>query len=303
LKLAKLIYNPVAGDATFKTKLDLICEKMQEFGWQVVPYCTKDGGDFKKGLADLAELDYQAIFAAGGDGTIHQVINELMAKSGPAAPKAMPALGVYPAGTANDLAVHLGMPREIEAWCQVIGIGKTELIDLGKANHCYFHNVASAGLLTEVSQEVNYQLKNILGKIAYYLKGVEKLPKFKPFSVTLTVDGKVMREKILLLLVLNGKSAGGFTQLAPRAELTDGKLEVILVKDCSLRQMLALFISLIQGEHLSSPKVEYFQARHLVLDCGEKMTTDLDGEKGPGCPLEISVCRQVLPVFICQKTK
>lgn len=298
MKLAKLIYNPVAGDATFKTKLDLICERMQDLGWQVVPFRTKDIGDINKGLTDLSELNYQAVFVAGGDGTIHHVINEIMAKIVPTAPEARPALAVYPAGTANDLATHLGIPREMEAWCQVIGRGKTTLMDLGKANDRYFHNVASAGLLTDVSHEVNYHLKNIFGKIAYYLKGMEKLQKFKPFPVALTIDGKVVTEEILLFLVLNGKSAGGFTQLAPQAELTDGKLEVILVKDCSLRQMLALFINLVQGEHLASPKVKYFQASSLLISCREKITTDLDGEKGPNLPLAISVCHQVLPVFI-----
>ncbi|MDW7674758.1 MAG: YegS/Rv2252/BmrU family lipid kinase [Bacillota bacterium] len=294
MKLAKLIYNPVAGEGNFKTKLDMICEKMQSYGWQIVPFRTSSGADIEKGLADLSHMDYQAIFASGGDGTIHQVINAMMQLPDPA----KYPLAVFPGGTANDLAIHLELPNDIELWCDMIGAGKTKLIDLGVANNKYFHNVCSAGLLTDVSHEVDYKLKNILGKVAYYIKGIEKLPKFRPFSVTIEVNREIISEELLLFLTLNGKSAGGFAQMASNADICDGQLEVILVRDCNLRELLALFVKLMQGKHLKSDKVLYFQTDNIKVYCPEILITDLDGEIGPDFPLEIAVKKEALRVFV-----
>lgn len=292
MKLAKLIYNPVAGDATFKNKLDLICEKMQHYGWQIVPYRTSSREDIANSMADLHEHNYQAIFVSGGDGTIHLVINQLLKKGLEEIP-----LGIYPGGTANDLAMHFQLPKDIEKWCEIMGQGKIKKIDLGQANDIYFHNVMSAGLLTDVSYQVNYQLKNIFGKMAYYMKGMEKIPSFRPFHLSLESDEKNFAGDIMLCLILNGTSAGGFNQLAPYAHISDGKLEVLIVKKCSLKDLLRLFIQLRKGEHLTNNKVEYFQASKIALECSEPLITDVDGEKGPAFPLTVTIKKEKIKFF------
>ncbi len=296
MRYAKLIYNPVAGDGAFKGKLDMICEKMQKIDWQIIPYRTASSYDVKNGLADLNTGRYQAVFAVGGDGTINLVINEMM-QQGSQLP-----LAVYPGGTANDLATHLGMPKDLESWCGIIEQGHTRAIDLGVANGLYFHNVISAGLLTDVSYEVNYQLKNLLGKAAYYIKGIEKIPKFRSFKLELqAIEGLSYSGEIMLCLIMNGNSAGGFHQLAPAADSNDGLLDLILVKSCTLREFISLFFRLMQGEHLESDKVLYYQSAGVQISCSEPLITDMDGEKGPAFPLQVSLARSALKLFYDSK--
>lgn len=290
MKLAKLIYNPFSGSATFKKQHDTVFRILQEYGWQVVPYRTKSIADIYQGLKDLEQHDYQAVFAAGGDGTIHHVINGLLKSS-----KTCP-LGIFPVGTANDLASHLQLPNDIEQCCHIIGEDKLTKLDMGLVNGRYFHNVAAGGMLTDISYQINTGLKNTFGKMAYYVKGFKELGQIEPFKLELSYEDKTLAIEVVLFLILNGKHAGGFN-VSPKASLTDGKFDVILIRNCSMKELLAVFAKLLRGQHIKSPYVEYFQTNQLLLNCDTLISTDLDGERGPELPWELTVSSQKLSVF------
>lgn len=195
-------------------------------------------------------------------------------------------IGILPVGTANDFGKFINMPADIQEACKQILDSKPILADVGKINDKYFINVASTGLFTDVSQKTDVNLKNIIGKAAYYLKGLEELPNFRKLKVKITSKECTYDGEMYLLLVFNGKTAGNLN-LATRAEITDGKLDVIIFKAVPIIEILPLFIKLLKGEHLDSNKVIFFKTDDLYVESYEDIVTDIDGEKGPDFPLRI----------------
>jgi diacylglycerol kinase (ATP) len=289
MKKAKLIYNPKSGDKSFKHKLDTIIDKLQKGGYELTTLRTGSIEDIYEGLKDARE--YDCILASGGDGTINHVVNA-MAKNNLDIP-----LGVFPAGTANDFANHLRIPKNVADVCKIINDGKTAEICLGEVNGRYFVNVAAAGLLTDISQKIDINLKNTLGKMAYYIKGLEKLPEFKPIEITIKSGDTVIKEKLFLFVLLNGSMAGGIT-LAPDASVEAEELSFVGIKSCNLLDLFNLFIKLIRYEHLESNHVIYLRGKEFLIDCSDKIDTDIDGEKGPEFPLDIKVSNKKLKVFV-----
>ncbi|MBM7866749.1 YegS/Rv2252/BmrU family lipid kinase [Heliobacterium gestii] len=297
-KRMKLIYNPEAGVGAFRRHLDRAIAIFQQGGWQVLAHRTREApGD----TADAAEAALaegcSAVVAVGGDGTLHQVINGLMRLSAQAVTP--PNLGIIPAGTANDLASFLRLPRDVEACCRIIVEGKTRPIDVGQLGPRFFLNVASGGLMTDVSHKVAQPLKHNIGKVAYYLKALEKLPEFRPFALTVeTPEGALAYSgETLLFLIMNGAGAGSFTTLAPSAKLDDGLLDLLAFRACSISEFVGLFVRVLQGEHIRSPLVTYHQAPAFRISGSPDLETDLDGEVGPSLPWEIGVCHRGLTVF------
>ncbi|MDZ5038486.1 diacylglycerol kinase family protein, partial [Clostridium perfringens] len=136
----------------------------------IVPYRIDKDEDVINAFNDFKDNNYYYILIAGGDGTIDNVVNA-MAKSGISIP-----IGILPVGTANDFGKFLGMPSDIGKACKQILSSEVTSVDLGSINDKYFVNVASTGLFTDVSQKTDVNLKNTIGKLAYYLKGLEELP-------------------------------------------------------------------------------------------------------------------------------
>jgi YegS/Rv2252/BmrU family lipid kinase len=291
MKKAFLIYNPYSGEGSFSSKIDMILQTFQKHGWQITIYCITNH-DISKIINNIDVNYFDAIFAAGGDGTIHHVINSLQN-----AEIDLP-LGVIPAGTANDLAYHLGFNSTLENNCELLMRSKISFMDLGYANDVYFMNVASAGLLTEVAYDTNIRLKQIAGKFAYYMKGVEKIPLLKPVAVRFESENKIIEENILLFLVMNGSTAGGFKNLAPNAKINDGKLDILIFKYCSFTEFINLFFKLLKGEHYKSDKLIYFQTEDKIkINCFNEIPTDLDGEQGPKFPLSIGIKKKCQRIF------
>jgi len=186
-----------------------------------------------------------------------------------------------PVGTANDLAYALHLPKSIPEACKIIGKGNSFEMDTGKLNDRYFVNVASAGLLTDVSQKVDTRVKNTLGQLAYILKGIETFPSFRPFHVEFENDGKRYKEEVVLFMAVNGLSVGGLRRLVPRASLTDGKLDVLIVPAAGWPQTLRLLIGILTGEKSNSEKIVEFQTSDLMVHTDRPIHSDLDGEAGP----------------------
>ena len=205
-------------------------------------------------------------------------------------------IAVLPVGTANDFGTLLGMPQDVSEACEKILTTNPTSVDLGKINDKYFVNVASSGLFTDVSQKTDVNLKNTIGKLAYYLKGIEEIPNFRKLKVKLISKEVNYDGDMYLILVFNGQTAGSF-KLANKAELTDGMLDVIMIKAVPIRETIPLFIKILKGEHLESDKVIYFKTDDIVIESKEDIVTDIDGEKGPDFPLHIQCIKGGIKVL------
>ena len=286
----KFIYNPYSGENLILSKLDKVISLHQEAGYTIVPYRITAGEDVGVALNDIKDGNYKYILIAGGDGTVDSVVNA-MAKSGISLP-----IGILPVGTANDFSKFLGMPSDVEEACKQILSSEVKSVDLGSINDKYFVNVASTGLFTDVSQKTDVNLKNTIGKLAYYLKGLEELPNFRKLHVNILSKEVEFDGEMYLLLVFNGATAGNFN-LATRADACDGLLDIIMFKAVQIYELLPLYIKVLKGEHLDSNKVLYFKTDYLKVECHEDIVTDIDGEKGPDFPLEIKCIKGGLKIL------
>lgn len=278
-----LVYNPFAGNGTFKNHLDGILEKVQNKGAYLTPYRISSPEALENMIATIDINSFGKIWIAGGDGTIHQVIN-LLIKYHSQIP-----IGVYPVGTANDFAYYFNFPDKIDEMTDILLQDNYTDCDIGVANDHYFLNVASLGFLIDVSQKTPVAIKRSFGVLAYYLKGVEEVSKLRPVSVRIRSQEANRDEEVYFILIMNGKSAGGFKKIAPLASMSDGLLDVYIFKKCPVLELLPLVIKVANGEHADSPYVDYFQTKALTIDCDEWVGTDLDGEKGFDFPLKVTV--------------
>jgi len=279
MKKVRFIYNPYSGENGIINELDNVIKLHQEANLTVVPYRIKRGRDLAEAL-DIIDETYSYILIAGGDGTVDSLVNAMEQKN------IRIPIGILPVGTANDFGKFINMPTDIQEACKQILDSKPVAVDVGKINDKYFINVASTGLFTDISQKIDENLKNTIGKLAYYLKGIEELPNFRRLKVKLSSKECSYEGEMYLLLVFNGKTAGNLN-LATEAEITDGKLDVIMFKAIQVMELLPLFIKLLKGEHLDSDKVVYFKTDDVYIESSEDIVTDIDGERGPDFPLRI----------------
>ena len=243
MKKVRFIYNPYSGENIILHELDKVMKLHQEKGYQVVPYRIQKDKDIDEAF-DIIDKDYNYVLVAGGDGTVDSVVNAMMNRG-----IDLP-IGILPVGTANDFGKFIGIPSDVTKACNQILESEPKAVDIGKINDKYFINVASSGLFTDVSQKTDLNLKNTIGKLAYYLKGIEEIPNFRRLKVHLKSKEVDFDGEMYLILVFNGQTAGNF-KLATRADVNDGYLDVIMIKAVPIIEILPLFIKILKGEHLS----------------------------------------------------
>lgn len=289
MKKIKLIYNPYSGGSNIIKSLDNIFRIYQEHSYMLVPFRISDNTVLEDAFLDIEEYEY--LLLAGGDGTINNIVNTMKNLE-----IDLP-IAILPTGTANDFAFCLGMPKDITRACEQIINSQVSEIDLGKINDKYFVNVASLGLFTDVSQKTNVNMKNTMGKLAYYFSGLSEIPKFKRLNISITSEEFTFNDHSLIVFVFNGKSAGNLN-IAYKAKVDDGLLDVVIVKGDIGPRTLISFFELIRGEHLESHKgVIHFKTKNVTIDSPEDIGTDIDGEKGPAFPLNISCEKKALKIL------
>ncbi len=292
MKRARLIYNPTSGREVIRKHLPDVLVRLEQAGYETSCHATTGPGDATKAARLAVERDFDVVIAAGGDGTIYEVVNGL------AEAEKRPKLGVIPVGTTNDFARAIHVPRTVEAAVDIIAEGHTMPIDIGKMNDKYFINIAGGGRLTELTYEVPSKLKTMLGQLAYYLKGMEILPSIKAEEVTIEYDGKLFEGEIMLFLVANTNSVGGFEKLAPDASLNDGMFSLLIVKKTNLADFIRIATLAIRGEHTKDPNVIYAKANRIKVIPKEKMQLNLDGEYGGLAPAEFVNLYRHFEVFV-----
>lgn len=291
-KRARVIYNPVSGQEVMKKNIGEVLHILETCGYEASAFQTSPEKDSAKNEATrAAKAGFDLIVAAGGDGTINEVVN------GIAFLPQRPQMAIIPAGTTNDYARALKIPRSnpIEA-AKIIAKQQTILMDIGfaknkKSGNHYFINIAAAGTLTELTYSVPSQLKTIFGYLAYVVKGAELLPRIQFKPVRVTHDEGVFEGKISMIFVALTNSIGGFEKIVPDAKLDDGLFTIIMVKTGNLFEILHLIRLVIDGgKHVDSDKIEYIKTRQLKiepLDTEHRMMLNLDGEYGGDAPVEL----------------
>jgi YegS/Rv2252/BmrU family lipid kinase len=286
----KFIYNPYSGENTIISDIDKVIDVHQKHGYTVVPYRICFDYELTQAFLDIDDT-YKYILVAGGDGTVDNVVNH-MEKLNINLP-----ISVLPTGTANDFAKFLGIPQDVEKACEQILNSTVKKVDIGKINDKFFVNVASTGLFTDISQKTSVTLKNTMGKLAYYVKGIEQLPNFKPLRIKVSSKEVDFDGSMYLMLIFNGQTAGNL-KFAYKAEVDDGLLDVIIIKAGTIKDLIALFIQMLKGEHLEhANNLLYFKTDKLYIECHEDLVTDIDGERGPDFPLTVECIKGGLQVL------
>lgn len=291
-KRARLIYNPTSGREEMKKRLPDILAILDKGGLETSCHATEGEGDAIAAAAQAVEHEFDIVIAAGGDGTIYEVINGLSGK------EHRPTLGILPLGTTNDFARAVGIPRNWEEAAKLIVKGHRMSIDVGKVNDRYFINIAGGGSLTELSYEVPSKLKTILGQLAYYMKGLEMLPRLRPIHLKVSSHEQQFDDEAMLFLIANSNTVGGFEKLAPKASIQDGLLDVLILKKCNLAEFVRIVTMALRGEHIHDKHLIYFQTNRMEIVSSDFTQLNLDGELGGNLPCTVSVLPSHLHLFV-----
>src|SRR6267143_1871345 len=259
------------GKAAGNDALRVAIVKQREVGHRIDVRVTWEKGD-ARGFASVAE-EVDLLIAAGGDGTLNEVVHGLMDLS----IDGRPALGVVPLGTANDFATGCGIPPEPEKALALCMDGEALPTDVGKANDRWFLNVASVGFGAEVTATTSPELKRLLGSAAYTVMGAILAINVHQYHGRLILPDREITGSGPVAIVGNGRQTGGSFQVAPRAHIDDGLLDVLLVRHIPATAALTAARELQQlssnGEYIS-----YWQTPWAEVHAKEEIPVNLDGE-------------------------
>ena len=194
-------------------------------------------------------------------------------------------------------STHLKISSNIYEAAKKILTKKITNIDIGKINERYFVNIASYGLFTTVSQGTDIGIKRVLGRYSYYLTGMKEIRNLKYIDVEIETESIKKQEKVLGVFILNGTTAGHLN-LGYKAEVKDGKLDVVLLKPKTIKEGLEIVTNFIRNNSIKKDLsgIDYLQVEKIKI-IGEEMVTDLDGEKGPKLPLEVECIKDGLKLL------
>jgi lipid kinase YegS len=280
--LIELVINTDAPEALAALRRGV--ETLRGEGHQVFPHLTFEGGDAERFAREAAERGAEVVVAAGGDGTINEVVNGLMGS------RRRPRLGLVPLGTANDLATELGIPAEPEEALMLAAHGRGHTVDVASVNGRHFLNVSTGGVGAEVTEETGGELKRLLGPVAYAITGLRKFAALRPSLARFSADGETIYEgEFLVFAVGNARRTGGGNRLTGDAEMGDGLLDLCVVEGMSHLDFVRIAPQLRSGTHVEHPQVVYRQVSALTVEAEEEVQVNADGEPLSGTRFEYRV--------------
>ncbi|MCR5592299.1 MAG: diacylglycerol kinase family lipid kinase [Saccharofermentans sp.] len=297
LKL-RIIINPSSGRETSLSDLDNILLHLSSYGnLERSDICYTAGQfDAMNFAMNTNASDYDAVVAMGGDGTVNEVVTGLM-KGGVDLP-----LAIYTAGTVNDFATINHLPHVPADFARMLARPSYVRTDCGKVNDRYFLNVVAGGLMTDVAYKVSSDFKTAIGPAAYWITAMKDLPTInKAVPLTIKANGNTYNEEAIMFMIGNTKSVGGFRNLMSRADITDGLLDVLVLRKMDPVDVVPLLGSLVIGEHINNEHVLYFQTESLTLESGESIVLDIDGEEGPSLPATITCIKEAINLIVPAK--
>jgi diacylglycerol kinase (ATP) len=279
-----VILNPAAaGDRASRWR-----SRVESLAHDCTLYATAGPGEAELMSRRAAAEGFEKIVAAGGDGTINEVVNGL---AGSAA-----TLGLLPIGTVNVFAMELGLPsHNLEMCWEIIQNGNTRLIDLPSANGKYFVQLAGVGLDAQAVKETSAVLKRNFGPLSYLVSAAQIATR-QPPRLFIESENTALKEGSLIL-VGNGRRYGGPFPFFKHAVIDDGLLDVVAFKQLGYLEIIKYLQDVFFSSDIRLPEVEYFQTRRLRVTSDQDVPVELDGELVGNCPVEFQIDERTLRVL------
>ena len=290
-----LVANPRAGHHKAGHRLTEIEDVCRNHGLTVNTHLTERPGHAAE-IVEKSDLSqYDGVIAAGGDGTVFEVVNGLFRNpTGPTVP-----FGVVPIGTGNSFSRDLGLERDqVREALDLIARATTRKIDVGQCStgdrDLYFLNILGVGFVSDVTATAA-KLK-LLGNGSYTLGVIYRTAFLSTFQLALEIDGTTMEREATFLEISNSRFTADFL-MAPDARIDDGLLDITLLGKISRNRLLRLFPTVFRGEHVQYPEVETFTAHHIRIVTEQSKVLSPDGELVGTTPAEVACLHQALDVF------
>lgn len=290
------IFNPHSGKGQIKNKLMDILDIMVKAGYEVTVYPTQAREDALSLVRKKAK-SYERVVCCGGDGTLDEAVTGMMLSE-----KKVP-LGYIPAGSTNDFATSLKIPKDMIKAAKIAAGGSPFACDVGEFNGDSFIYVAAFGLFTAVSYQTNQELKNILGHAAYILEGAKSLMEIKSYHMRVEYEDQCYEDDFIYGMITNSQSVGGFKNLTGKhVLLDDGVFEVTLIKMPKNPLELNEIIVSLTTQRDDSDLIYSFKTDHIHFYTEETIPWTLDGEfGGEHQDVEISNRTRALEIMVKKK--
>jgi diacylglycerol kinase (ATP) len=284
-----LLTNPTSGKGRGLRTAAIALPRLKEAGFAVRSLVGRDA-DEALDLARSAVADgVDHLVVVGGDGMVHLGVQAVVHTA--------TSLGIIPAGTGNDYARFLEIPRADPQLATDVVVGsRTRRVDLGRVGATYFGTVLAAGFDALVNERAN-RMRWPRGQMRYNLATLAELRVFKPLPYTLELDGAVRRVEAMLVAVGNGPSFGGGLRIAEGAVVDDGLLDVVVIKAMSKVDLVRTYPKLYSGTHTRHPQYEHHRVSSVTV-AAPGIVAYADGERMGALPLTVEVEPQSLEVLV-----
>jgi diacylglycerol kinase (ATP) len=284
LKDTVVILNPAARG----TRAHRLRAEVESITRGTVLWATSHSGEAEALARHAAAEGFERIVAAGGDGTINEIVNGIAGKN--------VALGLLPIGTMNVFATELGLPsNDLRACWEIIRQNRIRPVDLPSANGKHFVQLAGVGLDAQVVKETSRSFKRNFGPLSYLISAAQ-IASRQPPRLRIESENAVMEEGSFVL-VGNGRLYGGRLPFFKQAIIDDGLLDVIVFKRLSYVEIIRYLQNVIFTPQITAPDVEYFQTKRLRVSSEEDVPVEVDGELIGTCPVEFRIRRGGLRVL------
>lgn len=291
-----IILNPIAAHGRSLKKLAEIKARLDSLGIRATVEPTTHPGHGSTLVADAALGEYDGVVAAGGDGTVFEVLNGLYQHPKPAR---IP-LGLIPIGTGNAFARDLGLqPFDWRTAIDLLHKGQTRQVDVGRVQAAsagyYFLNIVSMGFAVDAGLTAK-KLK-FIGNMAYTLATLWQVLKLKSYPLVMELDGKEIQQDNIFVTVSNSRYTGTHFLIAPGAAMDDGLLDVTLLQKLPRHRLLKLFPTIYHGGHVKQAEISVHKATHIIIKAPRGMLMAPDGEFQGQTPVKISCLHRDLIIF------
>lgn len=286
----KLIYNPAAGRGKARRHVARVEERLRAGGVRVDCEPSTSPSDLVRIAAESSRANYDRVVVCGGDGTLNLAVREFDLERG--------TLALIPTGSGDDFARVLGIPRQIDAACDVAISGKIRSVDVALANDIRYLGVAGLGFDSEVADYANEHVRFLRGSAVYLFAIFRVLPRFRPLQVRLSRDGKMRYESIMFAAVGNTRQYGGGIRITPDALVDDRELDLCVVHETSRFQLLKTLPNAYRGAHVKSPFVEIRRGREFQFSSEKPLAVYADGEPLTSTPVSFAMAPERLRIVV-----